>query len=371
MGGADDLLWIPKGRAFTFDDLVWWSGKEDGRPFEAVARRISTVVLGPHASAAFPEELKDFIAPTLTRRKQHDFSDAITGPVGRAWAAADPHVVFVENPHSRVALDANRRHEADLAPALRECFARLRRQRAGESGVTFAGVDGVRPVTFSGEDVLLEPELGLETLVAALDVSAAHGIRSYQAASERVISAVRAARPGAPLAVIGLHDTSNSKMRADGAIVVERPVEDRLPALVNFGNLGDFRGEPSGEGLVLCPGDAMRRIAAAWSDAFGQLCEPTFATPAEHACDEIVSFNRPYAGGFEVQEWARRLRAERDSTTLIFQIEFERDALLGPAVAAALREPGDDWPAVDHAHVIKVAACLKAACDRLASDATK
>ena len=40
------------------------------------------------------------------------------------------------------------------------------------------------------------------------------------------------------------------------------------------------------------------------------------------------------------------------------------DALLGPKVAAALREPGDAWPEVDHAHVAKVAACLKAAGDQ-------
>ncbi len=40
------------------------------------------------------------------------------------------------------------------------------------------------------------------------------------------------------------------------------------------------------------------------------------------------------------------------------------DALLGPEVAAALREPGDAWPDVDHAHVAKVAAFLKAAGDQ-------
>ena len=82
------LLWIPKSKAFTFEDLVWWAGKEPGQPFEEVASRITTIVFGPHASAAFPAELEDFIAPTLTHRKQHDFSDVITGPVGRAWAAA-------------------------------------------------------------------------------------------------------------------------------------------------------------------------------------------------------------------------------------------------------------------------------------------
>ncbi len=240
----------------------------------------------------------------------------------------DPRVVFVENPHSRLSLDANRAHEADIEPALRECFARLRRQCAGESGVTFEGVDGVRPVTFSGENVLLEPssESRWAELVAALKLAAAQGICAYQTATERVVAAVRAARPaGASLMIIGLHDTSSQKMRTDGAIVVERPIKDRLPLLVNFGNLGDFRGEPRDISRpMLCQGDDMRRVAAAWCEALGYACDRSFPSPAEHACTEIVSFNRPYAGGYEVQAWARRLRADGDLTTRVFQVEFER-----------------------------------------------
>jgi hypothetical protein len=68
----------------------------------------------------------------------------------------------------------------------------------------------------------------------------------------------------------------------------------------------------------------MRRVAAAWCEALGYACDRSFPSPAEHACTEIVSFNRPYAGGYEVQAWARRLRADGDLTTRVFQVEFER-----------------------------------------------
>ena len=54
---------------------------------------------------------------------------------------------------------------------------------------------------------------------------------------------VLTSRPaGTPLTVIGFHDTNNWKMRADGALVVERPEKDRMPPFCNFGNQGDFMG---------------------------------------------------------------------------------------------------------------------------------
>ena len=66
--------------------------------------------------------------------------------------------------------------------------------------------------------------------------------------------------------MIGLHDTMNTKMRADGAIVIERPAADRLPELVNFGNKGDERGEAEAEPLAIGAAE-MRRIA----DAYGEI----------------------------------------------------------------------------------------------------
>ena len=156
-----NIDWIPAGRTFSFDELVFWQGK-GSVPFNVAAARADTVVLGPHAGARFPAELQPFVDPALTRRKQYDYSDAITSPLGRAWAAADPAVIFVECPHSRVVLDPNRAPPADAMSSLREFFRRLERLRADES-VSFAGIDAIRPITFSGETVLMPPRMSMES----------------------------------------------------------------------------------------------------------------------------------------------------------------------------------------------------------------
>jgi len=73
--------------------------------------------------------------------------------------------------------------------------------------------------------------------------------------------------------VIGLHDTMNTKMRADGAIVMERPAADRLPELVNFGNKGDERGDAGSDPLTIRAAE-MRRIADAWAQASASMLPP-------------------------------------------------------------------------------------------------
>lgn len=322
-----DLLWLDAGRTHGFDDLVFWQDR-GRKPFEAVASDIRTVVLAPHASAAFPAELKPFIAPGLTRRKQFDFSDVLTSALGRAWAAADPTLVFIENPHSRLVMDPNRAPPDQPLQGLREFWARLARQRAGEKGVSFAGVDAIRPITFSGEDVLLEPadEGGWAALAGALSRSHALGPQAYGAAVESVIDKVCANGAGQGLLVISLHDTMNTQMRADGAIVVERPEADRLPAWVNLGNRGDEQGEGS---AVSLPAPALRRLAADWARGLG-------AAPGE------ISLNVPYKGAHETLRWGQALAGQAHSGAL--QAEFRREALLGPAATIHLQQPGTDWP---------------------------
>lgn len=329
-----------------------------------MAARIDTVVLAPHASAAFPEELRAFVSQKLTRRKQYDFSDVITGPVGRAWAATDSRVVFVENPHSRLVVDPNREHGDDPEPLLRQCFARLRET----TSAPLAGVDQVRPVTFSGEDVLLEPsEADWQGLAAALKTSAALGPCAYEAARDRVVDLVRATRPeGSQLTVIGFHDTNDWKMRPDGALVVERSEVDRMPSFCNFGNQGDFVGNAVEGKVLLMPGDDMRRVARAWAATFSQACEQDFLKPKEFAYMEPVSFNRPYPGGHEVRHFAKHLSCSPAAPRwAVFQVEFNRAFLLGSKAAEELREPGVGWPAIDEAHVAWVASKLNEASDKL------
>ena len=349
---SDSLQWIEPGRRFGFDDLVFWRRRGEA-PFEAVAAGIDTIVVGPHASAAFPAELRPFISPGLTRRKQFDFSDVMTASLGRRWAEADPHVVYIENPLSRVVLDPNRARPADPIGALREFYARLARQRAGET-TSFSGVDVIRPITFGGEDVIVEPadESGWRALGAALAVAAANGFDAYRGCCDRVLATVLAARrTGAPLRLISLHDTMNTKMRPDGAIVVERPESDRLPRWVNFGNKGDAQGEAEADPLTIGAAE-MRRIARAWADAFG-LDEARRATE--------ITLNRPYKGAFESVHYGARLSALGEPSVGAVQAEFLRETLLGPAATAHLHQPGEDWPAVDAPHIGRIATALAVA----------
>lgn len=354
---AETLEWIAAGRSFGLGDMVFWQGR-GLQPFAAAAPHIDTIVLGPHASAAFPAELQPFVAPELTRRKQFDYSDVITSSLGRAWAQADPQVVFVENPHSRLVLDGNREPPADVGPGLREFFARLARQRAGEK-VGFGGVDAVRPVTFAGELVLREPasEAQWAELLDALATAGRLGARPYFAARQTVLDAVLAARkPGAALRVVSLHDTMNTKTREDGAIVVERPEADRLPAWVNFGNRGNAQGEADGLPLSLAAAE-MRRIRAAWAQAFAA----EFGLSTTPARDGGFGLNVPYKGAFETVFFGAQLQALDESRVGAVQVEFLRESLLGPAVTAALHQAGTDWPAVDAAHLARVVVCLCAA----------
>ena len=110
---------------------------------------------------------------------------------------------------------------------------------------------------------------------------------------------VLTSRPARPLTVIGFHDTNNWKMRADGALVVERPEKDRMPPFCNFGNQGDFLGNAKEGKTLLTPAAEMRCIARAWAEAFDQAAEQDFLKPKDFAYMEPVSFNRPYDGGQE------------------------------------------------------------------------
>ncbi len=332
------LHWIKAGQPFRFDDIVFW--QDAGRTnFAQAAGHIDTVVLGPHASAGFPAELQPFINPALGRRKQFDYSDVITSTLGRLWAAADPHVVFIENPHSRLVLDMNRAPPADALAGLREFKARLALQRQGQKP-SFAGIDAIRPITFSGEDVLQLPssETGWAALGDALAQARALGPAIYQQACHSVLSQLVASTPGRPLRVISLHDTMNTKMRHDGAIVVERPEADRLPPWANLGNRGDANGNASApDDPITLPGAALRQMAQCWSEALGPTDD--VGTP--------ITLNQPYKGAYETVHWGAWLQSRAPAGSGAVQVEFRREALLGPAATLQLHQPGADWPAED------------------------
>ena len=341
-----DLLRHEPGRTFGFTDLVTWHDKP--RPFTDVAASIDTVILGPHASATFPAEFAPFVDPSLDLRRQCDFSDCLTSPLGRLWARADPSVVFVENPFSRLVSDPNRPPPDDPIAGLRQCFERIAQAEAGTLP-SLAGVDAIRPITFSGAPVLREPrsEQQWTELTDILRDCIARGPAAYAAITAEVIDQVLAARPSRPVLVISLHDTMNALMRPDGAIADMRSPSDLLPTWVNFGNRGDTTGNPTGDMPVSLAAPQANRLLRSWQTALR-------ANLAD------FTLNRPYKGAYETQLWGERL-TPRGARSGAIQVEFRREALLTPEAAAHLAEPGSDWPAPDMFHLGRIAVALATA----------
>eukprot|EP00966_Prymnesium_polylepis_P317758 7340902-Prymnesium_polylepis.1 len=309
--------------------MVWWHGKEVGVPWEEAAAQVDTIVTGPHAGTAIPVELRSWVSPSLTRRQQYDYSDVATGPVGRAWAARDPGVVFVQNCVSRVATDANRAAEDDPEPGLRAFFQRWR-----EGQTSFGGVDSVRPITFNHALVLAEPgsDTDWAALSGAIRAARARGPWAYYGALEAVVDAVVARctfTDAAPLSLICLHDTDNRKCAPDGSLSEPRPHREAMPALACLGNGGD----PTGDGDALTmPRAELLRLAAAWAEAFGHgggAAEPCGCNRRAAPCACAISLNRPYGGGFEAAHWAGRIRAKGAAVHAV-QAEFLRPVLHGP-----------------------------------------
>lgn len=390
MTGAD-IDWIPEGTRFGVDDMVFFHGKGK-RDLDDVLGDIDLIVTGPHATAAFPGEMRPFVDASLTTRLQYDFSDVTTAPVAQRWAAIDSKVLYIEDPHPRAVRDANRVRPADLLATVREAFDRL---AAAEPGArpSLGGVDAVRPVTFGYLPVLRRPETDAEwnLLGAALAIAGANGVDEYERVRDSLIERVIEAKlrrltevdparstvadwnSATSLNVLSIHDTMNHTARPDGAICLERPVADRLPQLVALSNRGDAHGEltPAATGAlrdgVSVPSmhpALLRSIGAAYGHAFDM-----------HGPDD-VGYNRPYLGGYETQLVAPRLhqlapyavvRPAGDPPRVLrlgaWQNEFLREFLLGEESAGAMMVPGDRWVGVPAERVEWLADRLKAAHD--------
>ena len=360
---------------------------------------IDLIVTGPHATAAFPAEMRPFVDLSLTTRLQYDFSDVSTSPIARRWAAIDSKVLYIEDPHPRAVRDANRARPADLLANLREAFDRL---AAAEPGArpSLAGVDAVRPVTFGYLPVLRRPETETEwnQLGAVLGTAGVNGVDVYERVRDELIERVIEAKlrrlmeidpsttnvadwnSAISLNVLSIHDTMNHTARPDGAICLERTVADRLPQLVALSNRGDARGEltPSDTGAVrdgisvpsMEPA-LLRSIGAAYGHAFDM-----------HGVDD-VGYNRPYLGGFETQSVSPRLAqlapyavvrptggAPRALRLGAWQNEFLREFLLGEESTAVMMTPGSQWVGVPNERVEWLASGLKTAHDLVRSAGT-
>lgn len=363
--------WIPEGTRFGVEEMAWFVGRGE-RDLDEHLADVDLIITGPHASGAFPAELQPFVDVRLTKRLQYDFTDISTSPVTRRWAQVDPRVLYIEDPHPRAVRDANRDRPDDLVPGLREAFARL--DAAGPDGrPSLVDVDAVRPVTFGYLPVYNRPQTDAdwERLADALRQAGALGIDEYERVRDDLIDRVIDAklrrlatidptactvaewRSATHLDVMSMHDTMNLTARPDGAVCLERPPEDRLPAVVALSNHGDLSGGigPSdGTGLRLpaevttMRPDRIRTIGRAYQIAF------------DAWSPDDIAYNRPYPGGHETATIGPKLRnleplavvrppggVTRRLQLGVWQNEFLREFLLGPEAAAALGQPGSDW----------------------------
>ena len=288
--GPGRPVWLPVGARFGFDDLVFFSRKSIS-DFADAAADVDLVLTGSHASAALPRELEPFVDRSLTQELQFDYSDIISNSLARRWAEIDPRVVYIRNPVSRLIFDQNRARPNDPEAELRGAFARITGAQPGES-VSLTSVDAIRPVTFAGKPVLVEPKdsVGYATVVESIVACAGRTSWSYVAARDRVLETVFEKKVAAlrdlPLGSIELsafhsatnlqvqcvHDTMNCTARDDGAVAERRPVSAQLPGLVSLANRGDLRGEarapakagplPVEDALTIAP-SGLRSVARA------------------------------------------------------------------------------------------------------------
>lgn len=358
---TSDLLFLPEGTTFGASDITFYAA-QDRRSLDEAIETADVLVSCPHSGAAIPAELRPFVAPEFTRRLQHDYTDCSTSPIARRWAELDPSVVYVENPHPRLVRDPNRARPDDLAATLTEALHRVR--EAGPfNRVDLAGVDAIRPVTFSFFPMLVVPdsEAGIAELVEAFVAAGARGVDVYQdtreALIERMVARTLAGEaPSKHFTTLSFHDTMNCTTTLDGAVNVERDVRDRLPSIVSLSNRGDHNGEPRvEEPYVTMAPERLRLLAQAHRDAFGA------------AVPDDVQLNQPYLGSQEIISAGARFRelapqASRAGVTLdAVQAEFLRELLLGAANAAHISRPGGDWPEPDPEHVDRIARSCMAA----------
>ncbi|MDR2999167.1 MAG: N-formylglutamate amidohydrolase [Microbacterium sp.] len=351
---------IPAGRTFTEQDIVVYADP-DSRTLDEAIRDADVLISAPHAGAAIPEEIAEFLSPELTRRLQYDFTDVATDAIVRRWAAQDPRVVAVLNPHPRLVRDPNRAKPADVAADLSAAIARTAAAGAWQR-VDLTGVDAIRPVTFSFFPILEVPstEAELHRLVSTFVEVAERGLGVYERIrddlTERFLA--RGLENGGRFTRLSFHDTMNTTTTRDGAVNVARDEKDRLPRVVALSNRGDSLGaERTPDDPPTMDPARLRRLAQAHREGFG------VADPAD------VALNKPYLGSQEILAAGARFRqadAQARAAGLeldAVQAEFLREFLLGDAAVAELHRPGTDWITEDPAHVDAVAASCRSAWD--------
>ncbi|MFD7074659.1 N-formylglutamate amidohydrolase [Nocardioides sp. NPDC059952] len=352
---------IPAGTVFTAEEITDWADR-GRRTLEEALTEADLLVSAPHAGAAIPAELAPYLAPELTKRLQHDFTDCTTAAIVRRWAQIDPRVVAVINPHPRMVRDPNRAKPADVVATLREALDRV--AAAGRwQRVDLSGVDAIRPVTFSFFPILDVPgdADGLTRLCEDFARVAEQGLGVYERTRDALLDRMleRASDNGGRVTTLSFHDTMNTTTTPEGAVVVARDPKDRLPAVVALSNRGDAEGESRGD-------DDRPTMAPARLRALAEAHRRGF----EVAAADDVLLNQPYLGSQEIVAARARFadfHAAHPGSGVVtdaVQAEFLREFLLGERATAQIQRPGTDWPAAAPEQVDRVAqACKRAWAD--------
>lgn len=331
---AHRLDLIPRGTVFTAEQITHYADP-DLRTLEQAIDEADLLVTTPHSGAAIPEEIAEFLSPALTKRLQYDFSDVATASVVQRWAQIDPRIVAVINPHPRLIRDPNRPKPRDVRGDLAAAIQRVREAGAWQR-VDLAGVDAIRPVTFSFFPILEIPDSarGLERLVDTFAETADQGLGVYERTrdelTERFI--VKGLSRGGSFTRLSFHDTMNTTTTREGAVNVPRSEADRLPSVVALSNRGDADGELRDESdpPTMRPA-ALRELAAAHREGFEVEQHP-----------DAVLLNKPYLGSQEILAAGVRFRGIADAAEAAglqldaVQAEFLREFLLGPEATAEL-----------------------------------
>lgn len=390
MSDSEPVL-IPAGTTFLPGDLIhYWAPHK--RSFEEALADADVVVTGPHSGVGIPAELGPFLAPEFTKRLQLDFSDLTAGEVATRWAAIDPRVIYLENPHHRLVRDSNRPQPVELRAALRQAFERIgdagsdgsaeagsvgdarsveRARSAHEaqsaSWPDLTGVDAVRPITLGGSPVLRPPksERELSALAEAFHAAALQGVAVYENTRDDLIDRLvavkleQAERRGDPtlMTVLSLHDEISQFAGPDGAVTVTRHNASRRPPVLSLSNRGDHNGDNIGRGSITMRAKSFRQLGHGFRSGFHTLDS-----------DDVV-LNQSALSSHESMVVAEKLRTYGVQAAIVglelsaAQLEFDRDYLLGSAGTAELQRPGTGWVESDDNWLNRVATFCKSSLD--------
>lgn len=231
-----NVAYLTAGRRFEVADITFWADPRHRTLDDALAEA-DLLVSCPDGTAEIPAELEPWVSPGLTREMQDRAASVVVRLVARRWAAIDPSIVYVENPHPPV-------------------------------------------VSRPDPSVLVAPDPHVLASVAQ------QGADVYRAARLQVLqqlAVTRSSTPHRPLTSVTLRDTPT-------------PGE---PAILSLSNRGDLAGNPLPQDpVVTMDPERLRLLADSHRTAFAVLSHDEVALNRPHReSREILETTIHFAAG--------------------------------------------------------------------------